>query len=190
MTTIRMVIMAIILVVTTISTSSTAIAKQSNTNPPFEIKLKDEIVQPITQFNVIPAQVNVENGVTAYSASGKLIHLNPKKQPILFEAYWCPHCQRTIVMMDKERSQLNRLPILVSLGFQPNTSLKQAVQLTNKEITELHLKNLKVYYLLQYHVRNFVPNGIPELLFPYHHRLETLSGEHTFQIWKTAINQR
>lgn len=176
--------------------SAVAYAQSTNnngnlgSNPPFVSKLNVDIVKPIPVFNAVSANAKQYENVAVYSPSGKLVNLDARRQPILFEAYWCPHCQRTIVMLNKHRSQLSSFPILVSFGFQPNTSLHQAIKLTSTELKALNIKNVKVYYVLQYHIRSYAPNGIPELVFSHSDKLESLSGEHTLQIWKMALESR
>lgn len=163
---------------------------KSEGNPPFINKLKTDIVPQISTFNDVVVNSTQYNDVPVYTEGGKIVHLDARRQPILFEAYWCPHCQRTLVMLNKHRSQFGRFPILVSFGFQPNTSLHQAIKLTNAETKAFNIKNVKVYYILQYHIRNYAPNGIPELVFFHNGKLESLSGEHTLQIWETALEKR
>ncbi len=159
-----------------------------NTNPPFTNRLTSEETTPITIYQ--PQQVSNATAytqLTVYTATGKKVVLNAATTPLLFEAYWCPHCQRTLVLLNKKRAQLRHFPTLISTGFVPGTSLQSAVHLTDEEATAFGIHHVQTYYLLaDWH--SLVPE-FPMLIFrPAHGQVEKLVGEHTFSVWQQAIN--
>ena len=163
-------------------------ASQSQ-NPPFKNELQSEKVVPGKSFNPTPASSSVYQNITVTASDGKQVVLHPKDQPILIEASWCPHCQRTLVMLDKYQKELKQLPIVVSTGFAQGTSLADAIKISNQERQALHLQNYKEYYLLNpVTAKQLVPQGFPTMVFPYQGQLMTLMGEHDISVWKKALN--
>ncbi len=125
--------------------------------------------------------------VVVYDVSGKKVTLDAHNQPILFEAYWCPHCQRTIQLFEKQMSQLPVKPVLVSMGFAKGTTFQQAKAIGSQEAAALGIKGLKVYYSLNRNTETYVPVGFPTLVFNDGGTLKALYGEHTFSAWQAAF---
>lgn len=157
--------------------------------PPFKDSRSVALVNPISQFNVTQADTSVYTQVKVYDQSGHQVVLNAKDQPLLFEAYWCPHCQRTLVSLNQHRATLQAFPTIVSMGFVTGTTLKQAVSLSETELNTFHITNVKVYYLLDPTESKQVIHSYPTLVFPYHNQLDRLVGEHTYPVWQQALNQ-
>ncbi|GEO28163.1 hypothetical protein AAC03nite_39480 [Alicyclobacillus acidoterrestris] len=155
-------------------------------NPPFMNKLNLEVVTPSNTFNSFDMNKSVYTNVPVYDSSGKKISLDVDKQPIFFEAYWCPHCQRTLVLWNKNHSKLQESPAIVSSGFEPGTTLSQAVALSRAEVNALGLKGFKIYFLLG-SAQKYTPAGIPSLIFKDKNQIEMLAGEHTLLIWEKAL---
>ena len=159
-------------------------------NYPFKNELRLMLVTPSASFNPQTASSNIYSHVSVLTATGKKVILNAKNQPLLFEAYWCPHCQRTLVALNKNKSQLKHLPVLVSEGFVPGTTLTQAVQITRQEFSYFQFSSFQVYYIINSHeVSKNAPNGFPTLSFVSQGQMLTLTGEHTLSVWKAALNQ-
>ena len=156
-------------------------------NPPFRRELSLDIVRPDAAFDPVVANKNVYDAVGVYTATGKHVTLNASKHPILFEAYWCPHCQRTLVMLNQYQGSLAKRPILVSMGFQFNTTLRAAVSLENSELKAFHIHGFKVYYLLDPNQKRYVPYKYPTLVFDHNGMLQMLYGEHVLSAWKEAL---
>lgn len=136
-----------------------------------------------SKFDAMPTRNSIYEDMNVFTASGKRIHLDPLKQPILFEAFWCPHCQRTMVLLEKHWSELGEHPIFLSAGFLPGTILTQAKQISSKEFNMLGVHNVTVYYLL-----GPAPiSTFPTLVFRSGTDLKTLAGEHTLQVWEKAL---
>ena len=167
-----------------------AIGLSASKNPPFKNELGLMVVTPSSSLNPQMAQTDIYTHVSVLTATGNKVILNAKNRPLLFEAYWCPHCQRTLVALNKNKSQLKRLPVLVSEGFVPGTTLAQAIQLTRQEFSYFHLSDFQVYYIVNSHeVSKNAPNGFPTLAFMSQGQMLTLTGEHTLSVWKEALNQ-
>ncbi|MCY0875710.1 MAG: hypothetical protein OWT28_05530 [Firmicutes bacterium] len=158
--------------------------KMFHTNPPFQVLLTDEIVKPQARYNPISAPVNWET-VTVQTASGTPVRLTPALLPALVAAYWCPHCQRTLVLWMRHQLSAMREPVLISTGFAPGTTLVQAEQLTRQEEAALHIHGLRVYYWLA----NWQPvvKEFPTLLFSENGKEQMLQGEHTWHVWHKAL---
>lgn len=184
--------MAVLLACTTFlvgcgSTGQTAQAYKQTGNPPFRNELNVEKGPVDTKFDPIPGSANIYQKIPVLNQIGKKVYLDAGKYPILFEAYWCPHCQRTLVLLMHNRSKVKQMPILVSMGFAPKTSLQQAVQLSHEEFHALHIKDVQVYYLLNVNPGKYVPTVYPTLAFLYQHQISLLAGEHIWPVWQKAL---
>lgn len=157
-------------------------------NPPFRNELKMDIIQPISKFDPVQANPVVYDQVIVYDAAGRKTTLDASKTPLLFEAYWCPHCQRTLVLLNHNWSKLSQKPLIVSMGFKPNTSLKEAVHLEQQELQTYHMKSFQIYYLLDPNQSKYVPYTYPTLVFNRNGSLDMLHGEHTLSAWMKALN--
>lgn len=153
-------------------------------NPPFENKLQQNVITPSPDFQPSPAPVD---RVTVLSADGKEMTLDLTKLPVLFQAYWCPHCQRTLVLLYQHRDTV-RQPIIVSTGFVPGTTLKEAVSLTEQEEAALGVHFPSIYYLLDNNVRSRVLHQYPTLYFPSGGKPQVITGERTLEIWQRALS--
>lgn len=124
--------------------------------------------------------------ITVYSSDGRKHELDPK-QPVLIEAYWCPHCQRTLSMLASNESKFDRKPVLLSSGFTLGTTLQEAVQFTNLEMKDLKIEaKFQVYYYLGQIDESLAPY-LPTLVFSSKNSFEVLSGEHTLSVWEKAL---
>ncbi|WP_054970784.1 hypothetical protein [Alicyclobacillus ferrooxydans] len=170
--------------------NGTATSKGQNPNPPFANRLKEEPATPDPKFDPTQGQANVYDNVTVYTADGTKVVLNASQIPILFEAYWCPHCQRTLVLLHHNRSKLKQFPVLVSMGFAQGTSLAEAVKITQQEDQYFHLTNVKQYYYLGNNSQNLVPEGFPTMAFPGQGAVLTMAGEHTLGAWTQALSSQ
>lgn len=149
-----------------------------------------EKVKPDNQFD--PKQLanaaEVLSSFTIVDKKGNEVHLTDSKRPILFEAYWCPHCQRTLILFHNTPAIMNAKPIVISTGFPANTTLQEAVAASKKEFDLLGVSGFTVYYALgNVHVPSY-----PTLLFHQNQSTDLLSGEHTKQVWEQAmqVNKR
>ncbi|WP_051343645.1 TlpA family protein disulfide reductase [Alicyclobacillus herbarius] len=153
----------------------------------FTNRLNDEKATPIKKFDATRKGASLYAKVTVYDANGRKVTLDAKKQPLLFEAYWCPHCQRTIVLLHKHANQLAEMPVLVSVGYAKGTTLTQAKRISDEEVRAFGLKNMKVYYLLDGDHGQY---SFPTLAFNHNGQVELLKGEHTLAVWKQALGTR
>ena len=156
-------------------------------NTPFTNRLHKELVTPDPNYDPVTVKQSLYNRISVLSSSGEKVQLNAHTQPVLFEAYWCPHCQRTLVLLHQNLKSLHHQPILVSSGFAAGTTLRQAVALSHAEIKDLGLNGFKVYYILGNNYSKFVPVGFPTLIFKQKNQLNMLSGEHTLSVWQKAL---
>jgi|GEM_PF-2013795 len=157
-------------------------------NPPFQNSLKLEVAPVVKTYNPVAANPQDFTRIQAVDANGKTVTLDARKEPILFVAYWCPHCQRTLVLLSRNESQLSQLPVVLSMGFQPNTTLAEAKKLTAAEHSALHLSSrFQVYYGLNVDAKKLVPIGFPTMVYSARGKLEMLYAEHTLAIWKQAL---
>lgn len=156
-------------------------------NPPFTVLVNREKTGIDTQYDPQRAVGNLYHQITVYSADGRQTVLNAENQPILFSAYWCPHCQRTLVLLNQHASSIKNLPIIVSTGFAPGTSLQTAKRLTEEEEQGLHLSGMTVDYLLGSRYQQYVPQGFPTLAYESQGKVDLLIGEHTLQVWQRAL---
>ncbi|QQE78040.1 hypothetical protein [Alicyclobacillus sp. SO9] len=167
--------------------NKTAPAADAAGNPPFQNKLKMEIGRKINRYNPYSVNAGVFSNVKVETPQGKTVFLNANKQPILFTAYWCPHCQRTLVLLKKNLSQLPVRPIVVSMGFASGTTLAEAKKLETQEEKVLGLGTaFQIDYGLSLGKKD-VPKGFPTLVYSDGTQLRMLYGEHTLKIWKEAL---
>lgn len=140
---------------------------------------------PDNQFDFKSVSSSEVGGVKIVTATGKPV--NPGSiRSALFEAYWCPHCQRTLVLLNAGKNKLKNIPVIVSTGFPKGTSLKQAVATSDKELKMLGIHGFKVYYALGENKQ--LVTGFPTLLFTHSGQRVRLVGEHTFDVWRKALS--
>ncbi|GMA51860.1 hypothetical protein GCM10025857_32170 [Alicyclobacillus contaminans] len=125
----------------------------------------------------------VLNSLKVVDRNGQAVDLRNTNQPILFEAYWCPHCQRTLVLFQHNPVLMGAKPIVISCGFPKNTTLKQAIAASDKEFQLLGLSGFTVYYV----VNPVQLPGYPTLLFHKGQAAHVLIGEHTSAVWEQAV---
>lgn len=171
----------------TVAANGTATSQKQDPNPPFRDRLKDIPATPDPKFDPTQAKASVYDTVTVYAADGTKVVLDASKTPILFEAYWCPHCQRTLVLLNQNRDKIKQFPVLVSMGFAQGTSLAEAVKITQQEDQYFHLNNVKEYYYLGSQTQTLVPQGYPTMAFPGQGGVLTMPGEHTLGAWAQAL---
>jgi thiol-disulfide isomerase/thioredoxin len=148
-----------------------------------------EVTRPNPNYNPAPLQSADEvKQLQLYDADGKIVHPSPGT-PLLIVAYWCPHCQRTLVLLNANKDKLKRLPVVISAGFQPNTTLQQAKDITREEFRLLGISDFQVYYCLSQFSRDLLPM-YPTFVFSSDQGLVRLSGEHTLDVWKKALGVR
>ncbi|MDQ0190241.1 TlpA family protein disulfide reductase [Alicyclobacillus cycloheptanicus] len=170
-------------------TNTTQPVSQQAANPPFYNETKLDVVTPDPNYDPTSVNPAAYQNLTVYTADGKKVHLDAAKEPILFMAYWCPHCQRTLLLLQKNRSTLKTLPVVVSMGFQPGTTLSQAVKIGEEEKRGLNLTAYQIYYDVdtsQYAA--LAQKGYPTLVFSDKGKLNQLFGEHTLSVWQQALN--
>lgn len=157
-------------------------------DPPFRIVTSQEPATPDGNFDPTAASLTLYQNIPVYRASGQVVHLDAAQQPILIEAYWCPHCQRTLLLFNKHSNAMKIRPVLISTGFAPGTTLKQAVQLGAAERSALHLQDYQMYYYINPdYAKRLVPVGFPTLVFPWQGKVGALYGEHTWTAWQPAL---
>lgn len=154
----------------------------------FTNRLNDMLVTPDPHFDVTPTNTTVYEKIPVYSENGQKVLLDANTNPLFFEAYWCPHYQRTLVLMNKNRNKLKRMPVIVSIGFPAGTTIKDAVRISHEEMNTFKIHDVKVYYFLEENPSQFV-NIYLTLVFPYQGKLRLLQGEHTISAWQRALSQ-
>lgn len=147
----------------------------------------DMRVAPNAKFDAEIGERTSYTNISVLDSSGRHISLNASATPLFFEAYWCPHCQRTLVLWNKNRNGFRHMPLIVSMGFPPGTTLHEAVRVSDAEMNAFHIRNLAVYYLLGANAAQFVKE-YPTLLFPWKGKVALLQGEHTLGVWQRALN--
>ncbi len=157
-----------------------------HTNPPFQNLLRAEMATPLNTFNASPVNP-ADRRMIVVTGSGSRVQLDTKLLPTVIAAYWCPHCQRTLVLLDHYQKTLKRLPIVISTGFAQGTTLAEAKRLTAQETAALHLRGFRVYYLL--HNWRASVTEFPTLMFLRDGRWMQLYGEHTIAVWRKAIGR-
>ncbi|PWI57667.1 TlpA family protein disulfide reductase [Sulfoacidibacillus thermotolerans] len=160
----------------------------AHTNPPFQNLLAIDKTTPLATYQPQPvSHASAFTHLLVETANGKPVVLDAKEYPLLFEAYWCPHCQRTLVLLNEKRTHLHHLPLFISTGFAPGTTLQQAVQLTEKESTTFGLRDEQMYFLLSNQWRSLIPEFPLLVFYSTNGKVEQLAGEHTFPVWKEAL---
>lgn len=159
------------------------------TYPPYENLLNSDKLIPDANFDTKLASESVYSKVKVYTANGQAMTLDAISHPLLFTAYWCPHCQRTLEALQQNSHKLKELPYVVCMGFGPQATLQSAVKIEKQEIQDLGLKAMNFYYIVgDPEEADYIPNGYPTLIFSQGNKLLSLSGEHEFSIWQTALN--
>ncbi|MCY0896276.1 MAG: hypothetical protein OWS03_08325 [Alicyclobacillaceae bacterium] len=150
--------------------------------------LTEDKVHPMSAFNAGPVtHPNAEEHIRVETAAGTWVTLNAKNHPVLFAAYWCPHCQRTLVLLQKHIADTPGWPTVVYVGYPDGFPLKTAVRIEHEEKKAFHLTYTHVYYLIGSADQTYI-HGFPYLVFNRRGTLLSLFGEHTFPVWKKALD--
>jgi thiol-disulfide isomerase/thioredoxin len=177
-------------VISTISILVSGCGLTSSSYPPFKVLLDVQKVTPSPSFDAQVVDAQLYSHVQVYTEDGKRVVLDAKQHPLLFVAYWCPHCQRTLVDLEKNQHQLKELPFVINMGFGPGASLAKAKLIEHQEMQALGLQSMKFYYVVNDpKEQRYIPNGFPTLVFSRGDQLLSLYGEHQFDVWQRAINQ-
>ncbi|WP_206830497.1 TlpA family protein disulfide reductase [Alicyclobacillus fructus] len=141
------------------------------------------------RWDARPASSNLYGKVVVWTASGQKEVLEADRQPLLFAAYWCPHCQRTLQLLTSIRRQLKRAPVIVNVGYPAGTSLQTAVRIAREENAALHLAPFQEVFILTPTAGDrYAPLGYPTLVFRQGNSLWSLYGEHKPEIWEKALS--
>ncbi|WP_041695143.1 TlpA family protein disulfide reductase [Alicyclobacillus acidocaldarius] len=136
-----------------------------------------------------PASVGLYGAVPVWTASGRQEVLTPERQPLLFAAYWCPHCQRTLQLLTAIRHRLKHMPVIVNVGYPAGTSLQTAIRIAREEDAALHLAPFEQVFILTPSAGDrYAPLGYPTLVFRQGSALWSLYGEHRAEIWEKALS--
>lgn len=176
----------------TTQVQKTAATKETSTslggNSPFSVRIGEDLAKPQSTWNPKTVSSSTYSDVHVLDASGKPVTLHVSNSPILFEAYWCPHCQRTLVLLSSNLSGIKSKPVLVSTGFAPNTTIQQAVSISHQEFKSLNLAKFQVYYLLDQSLLSKYVASYPTLVFEKNGKTQEMLGEHTLPLWERALS--
>jgi thiol-disulfide isomerase/thioredoxin len=171
------------------TTNATTADRHFPANRPFENRLNALPTTPANVLNAKPADPAVYASIPALTPEGASLTLTPSERPVVFVAYWCPHCQRTLVLWDQHWSELSVKPVIVATGFEPGTPLAQAKQIDADEIRGLNLKHIQFdAYLLDTNIGKKVIQAYPEVVFQQGDQLLTVTGERTLAVWKQVLS--
>ncbi|WP_040290153.1 TlpA family protein disulfide reductase [Alicyclobacillus hesperidum] len=155
----------------------------------FQNRTSDNIIAPDTKLDSQPVRGSLYKDVLVLQANGKSAHLDVTHGPLLFVAYWCPHCQRTLQLLTKLQSQLKQIPTLVDVGYPSGATLADAVRIDRAERAQLHLANFPTYFILAPNAGDqYAPLGYPTLVYRQGGQTLSLFGEHTSAIWKQILS--
>lgn len=163
--------------------------KTPTTSMAFQNRTSDMLVTPDAKLDPTIVQNETYRAISVVNSSGhpQVIHVG--HQPVLFVAYWCPHCQRTLQLLTEYRAKFGVLPIIVCVGYSNGTSLSAAVRVERQEERVLHLAHFSVYYALASTAGNrYAPEGYPTLVYRDKGELKTLYGEHSLAIWEQVLH--
>ncbi|MCY0876809.1 MAG: hypothetical protein OWT28_11150 [Firmicutes bacterium] len=165
--------------------------KTTGTRPQFENLLLMDPTPLVSKMNTMPViSVTADEHIHVQESSGRWTTLDAMTHPVLFVAYWCPHCQRTLVMLQKNASHMTQWPTIVFTGYPPGFPLKWAKAIEAQELRALHLHFIKdPLYLIGNADMKYI-TGFPYLMFKDNGKLTSLVGEHTFPVWQRAITMR
>jgi len=174
------------IVIVLVALGAAGVWRLFHTNPPFQVLLSDDVVTPLSTDHPVSAGVKWRS-LSVISGDGTVRPLDPSLLPALVVAYWCPHCQRTLLLFMRHEHSLRQKPILISTGFVAGTTLAQAEALTREEQRALGLTGFQMDYGLagwQGVVKQF-----PTLVIDHKGAWELLQGEHTWSAWHEALAQ-
>lgn len=123
-------------------------------------------------------------------SSGEKVDIDFSQQPVIFVAYWCPGCQRELVLLNNNKEKFNKLPIIICTGFNKidkNTSLNDAVRIIDQGFNNLRIQGFTTYYSMTDPSNKDVPE-YPCVIYPKDNNLFRLTGEHTLDVFIRAFN--
>ncbi|MCL6516534.1 hypothetical protein [Alicyclobacillus sp.] len=158
-------------------------------NQPFQNRLDALPTTPANVPNAKPADPVLYGALPVVTPDGRQETLHPADRPVVFLAYWCPHCQRTLVLWDQHWSELPVKPVIVATGFQSGTPLADARRIEEDEIRGLHLQHIQFdAYLLDADEGKRVIQAYPQAVYELDDQLLTLTGERTLDVWKQVFS--
>lgn len=165
------------------------VAKQVDigSNSPFQVRLNQEVGTLDPLFDATATKVSTVR-VLSWNGTPETIHIS--STPVAFVAYWCPHCQRFLTLLQNNWSTIQSHPAIVATGFTANTTLAQAKTLFHQEENALHFHfpHSDVYFLVDTAESQRLVQAYPELYFTKNQKVLTLIGEHELSIWKKALS--
>lgn len=161
------------------------------TMPQFENLLLMDPTPLVSTLNVVPVvSKSADQHIRVQDAVGHWTTLDAAKRPTLFVAYWCPHCQRTLVLLRRNAARIKQWPNIVLTGYPANVPLQWARALVTQEEHSLQLPFLThAYFMLGTADMTYI-TGFPYLMFEHQGALGALVGEHTFRVWQQALASR
>lgn len=175
-----------LIVVVLVALGAAGVWRLFHTNPPFQVLLSDEVVTPQSTDHPVSAEAKWRT-LRVMAADGKVRQLDASSLPALVVAYWCPHCQRTLLLFMRHVHSLGRRPIVISTGFVAGTTLAEAKALTREEQRALGLTGFQIAYGLA--GWQGVVTEFPTLVMDHKGAWELLQGEHTWPAWHEALAQ-
>ena len=84
--------------------------------------------------------------LTVQTVEGKEVVLDLRKGPVLFVAYWCPHCDR--FLLTAKEMGLERLPTVVSIWPRDGDTLADVVRETRAKLQRTGWEDTPFYVLM------------------------------------------
>ncbi len=160
--------------------------KTSQSLPPFRDLRKVEIVPLQSKNNASITSSSLYRHVVVENNFGKTTVLNATKKPILFLAYWCPHCERVVTLWKNHHVHF---PNLVFVGYPNRTTFSQAKSRAWDEIRSFHLPVVEnqVHFIIGQNLKQYVPSGFPEYIYYRDGKMKSMLGEYTWNVWNRVI---
>lgn len=157
--------------------------------PPFQDLLGVEKVSLDKKFDIqTPYNQKTYRTITVQSVNGKNTTISvTNNNPVAFVAYWCPHCERTLVMWSQHRKAITHFPSLVFVGYPNGTPFSAAKERALAELNYFHIEG-KIYFIIGNQANAYTPKGFPDLYFLHGNKVVHLFGEHTWSVWKEALS--
>ena len=84
--------------------------------------------------------------LTVQTVEGKEVELNLRQEPILFVAYWCPHCEH--FLLTAKEMGIERLPAVVSIWPREGDTFETVVQGTKEKLERTGWADTSFYVLM------------------------------------------